>query len=79
MVRALITLEDEQIKKLDLLARKDKKSRAQLVREAVAQYVDKKEKEPTWEEIVKRTAGIWKHKNIDTDTYIEQLRSEWDR
>ncbi len=77
MVRTLITIEDQQLKKLDQIARKNKQSRASLVREAIDQFVAKKE--PTWKEIVARTAGIWKHKNIDTDTYLKQLRSEWDR
>lgn len=79
MVRVLISLKDEQLKKIDRLARKKKQSRAQVIREAIEEYVSKKENEPTWEELVRKTAGIWKHKNIDTDAYLEALRSEWDR
>jgi len=79
MVRTLITFDDQQLKRIDRLAKKDKKSRAALVRQAVAEYIDKKEKKPTWKEIVAKTAGIWKHKNIDTDTYLTQLRAEWER
>ena len=44
MVRALITFKEEQLKKLDRLARKNKQSRAQVVREAIDLYVAQKEK-----------------------------------
>jgi len=79
MVRALITFNEEQLKKLDRLARKNKQSRAQVVREAIDHYVTQKEKEPTWKEIVAKCAGMWKDKNIDSVEYVRQLRSEWDR
>ena len=79
MVRALITLEADKIKKLDSLARKNKKSRAQLVREVIDKYLDQNTKKPTWKELVRRTAGIWKGRNIDSVEYVRKLRSEWDR
>lgn len=77
MVRALISFNDAQLKKVDHLAKKNKKSRAQFIREAVDQYVT--QKEMTWKEIVMKTAGIWKHKNIDGLEYERKLREEWDR
>ena len=80
MVRTLISLPDQELKRLDVLARKNKKSRAQLVREAVDLYLKKHDrKQESWKEIVRQTAGIWKHKKIDTDTYLGQLRAEWNR
>ena len=79
MVRALITFKEEQLKKLDRLARKDKKSRAQVVREAIDQYVAQNEEKPTWKEIVARCAGMWKDKNIDGLEYTNKLRDEWER
>ena len=80
MVRTLISLPDQELKRLDVLARKNKKSRAQLVREAVDLYLKKHDrKQESWKEIVRKTAGLWKHKNTDTDTYLAQLRAEWDR
>jgi len=78
MVRALITFKEEQLKKLDRLARKNKQSRAQVVREAIDLYVTQKEKEPTWKEIVAKCAGMWKHKKIDGLVYERKLREEWD-
>jgi metal-responsive CopG/Arc/MetJ family transcriptional regulator len=79
MVRALITFKEEQLKKIDRLARKNKQSRAQVVREAIDRYVSQKEKEPTWKEIVAKCAGMWKHKNIDGLEYTNKLREEWER
>ena len=78
MVRTLISFPDKDLKKLDLVAHKAKKSRAQVVREAVSVYLKKNEPQ-TWKETVAKCAGIWKDKNIDSDEYIRQLRSEWDR
>ena len=58
MVRTLISLPDQVLKQLDQLARKNKKSRAQLVREAVKLYLDKSvRKEQSWQELVRSTAG----------------------
>jgi hypothetical protein len=28
---------------------------------------------------LKATFGMWKDRGIDTDTYLAELRSEWDR
>lgn len=80
MVRTLISLPEQKLKKLDMLARKSKKSRAQLVREAVDLYLKKNDKpQESWKELVKRTAGIWKHKNVDGLEYERKLREEWER
>ncbi len=79
MVRTLISFDDKELKKIDRIARNDKKSRAQLIREAMVQYVAKKEKKLTWKEIVKQTAGIWKDRKIDSVEYVRKLRAEWDR
>lgn len=80
MVRTLISLSDPKLKRLDILARKSKKSRAQLVREAVDLYLKKHDRKPeSWKDLVRRTAGLWKHKNIDGLEYERKLREEWER
>lgn len=79
MVRALISLPDKSLQRLDAIARKEKKSRAQIIRELIEDRLKKKDQEPTWKEIVKQTAGMWKHKNIDGVEYQRKLRAEWDR
>ena len=79
MVRALITISEKDLRRLDRLARKNKRSRADLVREALGEYLQKKAKEPTWKELVKQCAGMWEHKGIDGLEYERKLREEWDR
>ena len=80
MVRTLISLPDQKLKQLDMLARRNRKSRAQVMREAVDLYLKNNDrKQESWHELVRSTAGIWKHKNMDTDTYLAQIRAEWDR
>ena len=80
MVRTLISLPDAELKRLDIFARKNKKSRAQLVREAVDLYLKKHDrKQESWKELVQRTAGLWKNKNIDGLEYERKLRKEWKR
>lgn len=36
-------------------------------------------KKKSWKTIVQRTAGLWKHKKIDADTYLRRLREDWER
>ena len=79
MVRAIISIPDKSLKRIDGIARKAKKSRAQIVREAVDLYIKNNDQQPTWKEIVHQTAGIWQHKKIDGVEYQRQLRAEWDR
>jgi predicted transcriptional regulator len=79
MVRALVTFNSDQLKKIDRLARKTKQSRAALMREAVAMYLNTKGKKESWAEIVRKTAGILKGKIKNTDAYLDELRSEWER
>ena len=80
MVRTLISLSDQNLKRLDRLARRSKKSRAQLVREAIDLYLKKNDNNrESWKELVRQTAGLWKHKNIDGLEYERKLREEWER
>lgn len=80
MVRTLITIDDKELAKLDRLAKKQKKSRAQLMREALSQYVRRYDNEKNeWQQILKGVEGLWAHKNIDTDKYLEEIRKDWDR
>lgn len=80
MVRTLITIDEKELAKLDRLAKKQKKSRAQLMREAVSQYVKRYDNEKNeWYQILKGVEGLWAHKNIDTDKYLEEIRKDWDR
>ena len=80
MVRTLVSLSDEKLKKLDNLARRSKKSRAQLMREAIDLYLKKKDHESeSWKELVRHTTGLWKQKKVDGLAYERKLREEWER
>ncbi len=79
MVRAVISFDDKELKRIDALARKTKRSRAQVIREVMSQHLKKEDVQPTWKELVSQTAGMWKHKNIDGVEYQRKLRAEWDR
>ena len=79
MVRALITIPEKDLKALDSYARENKQSRAAIMREALAMYLEVKNKKESWEEIVRKTAGILKYKIKDTDVYLDKLRAEWER
>ena len=80
MVRALITIPENYLKELDRFAHEKKQSRAEIIRQAINQYLqNNKKKKESWEEKVRKTAGILKDKIKDTDVYLEELRSEWVR
>lgn len=53
-------------------------SRAEAIRRAVAAMIEERRADRE-EGILQRTFGAWKHLGIDTDTYLAEIRSEWDR
>ncbi len=80
MVRTLISLTKEEKMKLDRLSRQTKKSRAQLVREALDKYMKENEdKDKAWKATVLKMAGMWEHKGVSTDEYLANIRKDWDR
>jgi metal-responsive CopG/Arc/MetJ family transcriptional regulator len=79
MVRALITISEKDLKKLDRCARQKKQSRAAIMREALGLYLKTKGKMESWGEIVHKTASMWKHKKIDGVEYTNKLKAEWER
>ncbi|MCC2689436.1 MAG: transcriptional regulator CopG-like protein [Rhizobiaceae bacterium] len=71
-MRALVDIDERQIKELDLLARKQKLSRAALIREAVSDYLDKRAA------ITEQNAfGLWGERKIDGLAYQKKVRREW--
>ena len=81
MVRTLISLPDQKLKQLDVLARRNKKSRAQVVREAVDLYLNNNDRRrESWHELVRQTAGIGKgYFGDDAVEYVRKLRAEWEK
>ncbi len=73
MKRTLVGFPDDCIQELDALAEKNRVSRAELIRQAVAQYLEKlKPANPSDEAF-----GLWTDKKVDGLAYQQRLREEW--
>jgi metal-responsive CopG/Arc/MetJ family transcriptional regulator len=72
-VRTLVNIPEDDIKALDELAKRQKTSRAQVIRTAVAEHL----KGNPAKVDVSEFAGLWKDKGIDGLEFVRKLRSEW--
>lgn len=70
-MRTLIDIPEKQIKELAAISKAEKVSRAEVIREAIAYYLEKKKPQSD------DAFGLWKDRNIDGLAYQEQARSEW--
>ena len=70
-MRTLVDIPDGLIKGLADISATEKKSRAEIIREAIAEYLLKHQ--PTTE----AAFGLWSDRKIDGLAYQEQVRSEW--
>lgn len=70
-MRTLVDIPDRQIKGLAAICKAEKVSRAELIRQAISAYLEKKK--PTAVEAF----GLWKDRRVDGLEYQEQVRSEW--
>ncbi len=77
MKRTIITIPDEMKIWLDTYSKKLNRPTAETIREAIAEYKERVEKER--KNILSDTAGLWKNKRIDGIDYVERLRDEWER
>jgi metal-responsive CopG/Arc/MetJ family transcriptional regulator len=71
-MRILTEIGDGQIKALDELSRKEKTSRASLIRSAVDDFLAKHRRQHQNDAF-----GLWGDQRIDGLAYQEKLRSEW--
>jgi Ribbon-helix-helix protein, copG family len=73
-MRILADIPDDDIKKLDALAKRQGKSRAAVLREAVSDYLQASGKEG-----FERYFGLWERhgSSVDGLKYERQLRDEW--
>ena len=71
-MRTIISLPDEQIRRLDEACRREGVSRAEAVRRAVASYLDARAVRDR-EELF----GIWRDRVDDGLEYERRLRREW--
>jgi metal-responsive CopG/Arc/MetJ family transcriptional regulator len=72
-MRILVDLADRQIEELDALAVEGRRSRASVLREAVATYLSAKRNTAAKIDAF----GLWKEMEVDGLDYQEKLRSEW--
>ncbi len=71
-MRTLIDIEENQIRELDRLAKKEKQSRAALIREAVSDYLRKRQSKTLDDGF-----GLWGDRKVDGLAYQEKIRGEW--
>ena len=72
-MRTLVDLPDAELKELTELSRARGTSRAQLIRLAVAGFLE--QNRPGLE----GSFGLWKQRRVDGIAYQETARGEWDR
>lgn len=80
MLRTIVSFDPAEKAWLDHEARMSHVPMTEIVRKAVLYYREKleKEKQPEMCELLKKTAGTWKHKG-DALNYQNKLRQEWDK
>lgn len=71
-MRALIDIEEKQIRELDRLARSQGRSRASMIREAVSEFLESKGRESG-----KDAFGLWGERTVDGLAYQKKMRGEW--
>ena len=71
-MRTLVDLPDDDLRELAELARRNKQSRASLVREAVAAFLASHRHRAGGDAF-----GLWGTKRLDGVTYQRKIRSEW--
>jgi len=72
-MRTIVDLPDEQIQVLKELSKESHLSRAELVRRAIAEYLQHHHCDQAEDAF-----GIWRHKARDGLDYQSELRNEWD-
>jgi metal-responsive CopG/Arc/MetJ family transcriptional regulator len=71
IMRIVVDIPEKQIKELNAISQAEKVSRDEVIREAIAYYLEKKK--PQTEDAF----GIWKDPQVDNLAYQELARSEW--
>jgi glutamine synthetase len=71
-MRTLVDLGDAQIEALDELSKKEKRSRAALIRQAIDDYLAKRRSKKEGDAF-----GLWGKRKVDGLAYQEKVRSEW--
>lgn len=80
-MRTLVDIPEDSVRRLDVMSAAKGWSRAEAVRRAVAEMLDR---EAQAERAADKAAfdaafGMWQHRGIDGLDYQRALRAEWDR
>lgn len=71
-MRMLIDLPDTQVQALAALCERVKQPRAAIIREAVAEYLERRTRKP-----IDAAFGLWRAEAPDALAYQEKVRAEW--
>ena len=71
MGRILVDIPQKLIEELGAIARAEKRSRAEVIRKAIADYVEQNKP------VTADAFGLWKDRQVDGLAYQESIRSEW--
>jgi hypothetical protein len=71
-MRALIDIEEKQIRELDRLAKSQGRSRASVIREAVSEFLRAKGRDGGNDAF-----GLWGERKVDGLDYQQKIRGEW--
>lgn len=71
-MRALIDMSKAQVEALDLIAKREKQSRAALIRAAIDDFLDRHRREQ-----IEDGFGLWGQRKVDGLAYQEEARREW--
>lgn len=75
MGRILLDLSDDVIRRLEDLKHQRNLPRAELLREAVEQYL---ERQTQFETTIAASLGLWQNCNEDSLEFERELRKEWE-
>ena len=71
-MRTLVDLGDTQLHALDELSKKEKRSRAALIRQAIDEYLGQRRDRQESDAF-----GLWGKRKVDGLAYQKKVRSEW--
>jgi metal-responsive CopG/Arc/MetJ family transcriptional regulator len=71
-MRTLVDLGNTQIQALDALSKKEKRSRAALIRQAIDEYLATRRSKQESDAF-----GLWGKRKVDGLAYQKRMRSEW--
>lgn len=71
-MRTLVDMSEAQIDALDLIAKRERRSRAALIRTAVDDYLARHRRHE-----VEDGFGLWGERKVDGLDYQEKVRREW--